>query len=71
MGESPTVPPAPYIHERSTPMNKRTHELLDIDDEGFELTADELKLVHGGQRPVGGHSKVCDVGGGCWSDTGF
>jgi hypothetical protein len=52
-------------------MNKRTHELLDIDDEGFELTADELKLVHGGQRPVGGHSKVCDVGGGCWSDTGF
>jgi hypothetical protein len=28
-------------------MNKRTQELLDIADEGFELTADELKLVHG------------------------
>jgi hypothetical protein len=52
-------------------MNKRTRELVDIDDEGFELTADELKLVHGGQRPVVGQSKVCDVGGGCWSDTGF
>jgi hypothetical protein len=52
-------------------MNKRTQEIIDIDDEGDEITADELKLILGGQRPVGGGSKVCDVGGGCWGDTGF
>lgn len=36
----------------------------------LELTEDELKLVLGGRWPEG-KSKVCDVGGGCWPDTGF